>query len=93
MPRVARIVLPGQPHHITQRGNNRQDIFFVDDDRRTYLRLLQEAGVRYGFEVLGYCLMSNHIHLIGTPSRADSLAKVIGRTHFAYSQYINRLYK
>ena len=62
MPRVARIVLPGRPHHITQRGNNRQDIFCVDDDLRTYLRLLQEAGVRYGFEVLGYCLMSNHIY-------------------------------
>lgn len=93
MPRVARIVLPGQPHHITQRGNNRQDVFFVDDDRRVYLDLLQDHCAQYAFTVLGYCLMNNHIHLVGTPTREDSLAKAIGRTHFRYSQYINRMHR
>jgi putative transposase len=93
MPRVARIVLPGQPHHVTQRGNNRQDVFFVDDDRHAYLDLLQAHGERFGFTVLGYCLMSNHVHIVGTPTRADSLAKAIGRTHFRYSQYINRRHR
>ncbi|MFH0980549.1 MAG: transposase, partial [Planctomycetota bacterium] len=73
MPRVARIVLPGQPHHVTQRGNNRQDVFFVDDDRHAYLHLLQAHCERYAFTVLGYCLMPNHIHVVGTPTRQDSL--------------------
>ena len=92
MPRVARIVVPGQPHHVTQRGNNRQDVFFVDDDRRVYLELLHDHGRRFGFTVLGYCLMTNHVHIVGTPEREDSLAKAIGRTHFCYTQYVNRLH-
>jgi putative transposase len=90
MPRVARIVLPGVPHHITQRGNNRQDVFFVDDDRRAYLAILGEQAERFGLTVQGYCLMGNHVHLIATPSTAESLAKAVGRTHFLYTQYINR---
>lgn len=93
MPRVARIVLAGLPHHITQRGNNRQDVFFVDDDRRVYLELLKTHAERYGLTVLGYCLMNNHVHLVGTPSREDALARTIGRTHFRYSQYVNRLHR
>ncbi len=92
MPRMARIVIPGQPHHVVQRGNNRQDVFFVDDDRRAYLEFLREHCERFGFNVLGYCLMTNHIHLVGTPASEDSLAKAIGRTHFRYSQYVNRLH-
>ena len=92
MPRVARIVLPDQPHHVTQRGNNRQDVFFVDDDRRVYLDLLQTHCRRYGFTVLGYCLMSNHVHIVGIPIHEDSLARAIGRTHFRYTQYINGLH-
>jgi len=67
MPRIARIVIPGIPHHITQRGNNRQDVFFVDDDRRVYLGLLSKQSSKHGLEILGYCLMRNHIHLIATP--------------------------
>jgi putative transposase len=92
MPRIARIVLPGLPHHITQRGNNRQDVFFVDDDRRVYLQILGEQSDRYGLAVLGYCLMANHVHLIATPSGDESLAKAVGRTDFLYTQYINRLH-
>jgi putative transposase len=80
------------PHHITQRGNNRQDVFFVDDDRRVYLSILKEQSVRYGFELLGWCLMTNHIHLVGRPSGPDSLAKALGRTHLRYTQYINRFH-
>jgi len=66
MPRLARIVLPGVPHHITQRGNNQQDVFFVDDDRRGYLDLLREQSDRFGLKIEGYCLMANHVHLVGT---------------------------
>ena len=63
MPRVARIVVPGAAHHVVQRGNNKQDVFFVDDDRRVYLELLREQGRRFGFRVDGYCLMTNHVHV------------------------------
>ena len=92
MPRVSRIVLAGRPHHVTQRGNNRQDVFFVDDDRRVYLGLLKEQAERFGLEILGYCLMSNHVHLVAVPAGEDSLAKAVGRTHFLYTQYVNRLH-
>ena len=92
MARVARIVVPGALHHITQRGNNRQDVFFVDDDRRVYLELLRQQSERYGFVVEGYCLMTNHVHVVGRPGEEVSLAKAIGRTHFLYTQYVNRLH-
>lgn len=93
MPRTARIVVPDLPHHVTQRGNNRQEVFFVDDDRRMYLKLLAAQCRRDGVAVQGYCLMSNHVHLIAVPSRADSLARAIGRTHWLYTQYVNRLHR
>ena len=93
MPRVARIVVPGRPHHVTQRGNNRQDVFFVDDDRRVYLRLLGEQAGRFGLSVLGYCLMTNHVHLLAVPREPDSLAKAVGRTDFLYTRYVNRLHR
>ncbi|MEN6503758.1 MAG: transposase [Planctomycetaceae bacterium] len=92
MPRVARMVLPGCPHHITQRGNNCQDVFFVDDDRRAYLSILAEQSAAYGLSVQGYCLMTNHVHLIATPAAEESLAKAVGRTHWLYTQYINRMH-
>ena len=92
MPRVARIIVPGYPHHITQRGNNRQDVFYVDDDRRVYLSLLQDQSAKYHLTIQGWCLMDNHIHLIATPAKEESLAKALGRTHFLYTQYINRFH-
>ncbi len=92
MARVARVVAPGLPHHVTQRGNNRQDVFFTDDDRRFYLETLKTQSQRYGLEVWGYCLMTNHVHLVVTPKASDSLAKAIGRTNFQYTRYINRFH-
>ena len=71
MPRTARIAIPGIPHHITQRGNNRQDVFFVDDDRHVYLSLLKEHAEKYRLEILGWCLMTNHLHLIARPSTPE----------------------
>jgi putative transposase len=88
MPRVARVVIPGVPHHVTQRGNNRQDVFYTDDDRRHYLRLLGEQSHR----VLGYCLITNHVHLVVVPEHENSLARAIGRTHYLYTLYINRMH-
>jgi putative transposase len=92
MPRTARIVIPGIPHHVTQRGNNRQDVFFVDEDRRVYLGLLRASAERWGLQVLGYCLMTNHVHTVAVPTAENSLAKAVGRTHFVYTQYVNRLH-
>ena len=89
MPRIARIVLPGVPHHITQRGNNRQDVFFTDDDYNYYLKTLAKQSAKYGLSISGYCLMSNHIHVICTPDNPEALAKGIGRTNFIYTQYVN----
>ena len=91
MPRVARIVVPGVPHHVTQRGNNRQTVFFSDDDRRFYLALLKENSERFRLPVWAYCLMPNHVHIVATPADEDSLAKGIGRTNFRYARHINRL--
>lgn len=93
MSRMARAIAVGCAHHITQRGNNRQPVFMVDDDRRVYLQILQEQAGKYGLEILGYCLMTNHVHLVAIPHAEDSLAKGIGRTHVRYSQYINRFHK
>ena len=93
MPRLARTVATGIAHHITQRGNNRQDIFFVYDDRLVYLDYLQQNAGKYALEVFGYCLMTNHIHILAIPHQEDSLAKAVGRTHFRYTQYINRFHK
>ena len=73
MPRVARIVIPGCPHHITQRGNNRQDVFFVDGDRVRYLEILADQAERFGLAIEGYCLMKigdSHLFLL-----AGGLAK------------------
>jgi putative transposase len=92
MPRTARVVIPGCAHHVTQRGNNRQDVFFVDDDRRAYLRLLAEECRTHGLEVLAWCLMSNHVHLVVVPGQEQSLAKGFGRANFRYAQYVNRLH-
>jgi len=93
MPRLARAIAVGCAHHITQRGNNRQDVFFVDEDRRVYLELLQEQAHKYGLEVLAYCLMSNHVHLVAIPHEEEALAQAIGRTHFRYTQYVNRFHR
>jgi putative transposase len=92
MPRTGRITIPGAPHHITQRGNNGQDLFFTDDDRRAYLGLLAEQASTHGLAVLGYCLMDNHTHLVAVPHRVESLAKAVGRTHFLYTQHFNLRY-
>ena len=89
---MARVVVPGEPHHITQRGNNRQDVFFTDEDRRFYLETLKERSERYGVKILGYCLMTNHVHLVAVPRAAESLSKGIGGTHLQYARYVNRLH-
>jgi putative transposase len=93
MARKARVVAAGVPHHVTQRGNNRQDVFLTDDDRRYYLSLLSDRSQQAGLRLLGYCLMTNHVHLVAIPTRTDSLARALGRAHSSYAQRFNRLYR
>ncbi len=69
MARIGRFVVPGLPHHVTQRGNRRERVFFGDDDYALYRDLLAEACAREGVAVWSYCLMPNHVHLILTPGR------------------------
>jgi putative transposase len=64
MARIARVVVPGIPHHVTQRGNRRQKTFFNDSDYRAYIDLMAEPRSRQGVEVWAYCLMPNHVHVI-----------------------------
>ncbi|MCP4639313.1 MAG: transposase [bacterium] len=92
MARQARVVVPGVAHHVTQRGNNGQDVFFVDDDYGVYLSYLKESAARYGLGVSAYCLMTNHVHLVATPETEESLSRTLGRTHLMYAQYVHRLH-
>ncbi|HNR30634.1 MAG TPA: transposase, partial [Candidatus Hydrogenedentes bacterium] len=89
MPRTARVVIPGAPHHVTQRGNNRQQVFFEDADYDKYLRLLHEQSRKYGLTIHSYCLMPNHVHLVATPATEEGLANAVGRTHSFYARYFN----
>lgn len=89
MSRLPRIVIPGLPHHITQRGNRRQQTFFCDKDYQTYIDLMGQSCRRYQVDLWSYCLMPNHIHLIAVPPLEKSLAKAIGQGHEAYTRYIN----
>jgi putative transposase len=87
--RLARVVLPGVPHHITQRGVRSIDVFSSDEDRSFYLELLRSASEEFGMTVLSYCLMSNHIHLLVIPDRKTSLASGVGMVHRYYSRMVN----
>ena len=89
MPRRPRVVIPGVPHHVTQRGNDRQQVFFSTANRSLYLSLLARHSARYGAKILGYCLMNNHVHLIAVPECEDSLAKTLARTHSEYARSVN----
>ncbi len=89
MARIARFVVPELPHHVTQRGNRRERVFFSDDDYALYRDLLGEACVKAGVAVWAYCLMPNHVHLILTPATSDGLARALGKAHRRYSAFVN----
>ena len=86
---IPRVTVPSVSHHVTQRGNRRQPVFFQDADFREYLRLLGEQSQRYGLRIWAYCLMTNHVHLVVVPEREDSLTRAIGETHRRYTRYVN----
>lgn len=93
MPRRARLSLPGIPWHLIQRGNNRAVCFYAEEDYRLYLHHLQELATRFGCAVHAYVLMTNHVHLLLTPERVDSVALLMKHLGQRYVQYINRVYR
>jgi putative transposase len=90
MARLARLVVPHHPHHVTQRGNRRQDVFFWDADYQAYLDLLQEWAAKAGTDIWAYCLMPNHVHLVLVPTVEDGLRATLGETHRRYTSRINK---
>src|SRR6056297_3541986 len=89
MARIARVVAPGVPHHIIQRGNRRLDTFFSERDYKEYLYLMADWCNRCKVEIWAYCLMPNHVHLIGMSQTEEGLRKGIGEAHRRYTLYIN----
>ncbi len=89
MMRLARVVVPGIPHHVTQRGNRRQTAFFNDGDYQAYRDLMAERCACHGVEVWAYCLMPHQVHLIAIPTSEDGLRRVIGEAHRRYTRRIN----
>lgn len=93
MARQPRYVLPGQPQHVIQRGNNRTAIFSRDEDYYFYLHCLSEACVTHQCDVHAYVLMPNHVHLLVTPRRASSISKAMQSVGARYAQYVNSTYR
>ena len=89
MARLPRVVIPGIPHHVTQRGNGRRQTFFNDDDYALYRDLLGEAARRAHVAVWAYCLMPNHVHVILVPEDEDGLRRTFADLHRRYTGYIN----
>jgi REP-associated tyrosine transposase len=92
MARFARVTAVGIPHHVTQRGNARERVFESDPDRLTYLQLLDSQCQQSGVSVLGFCLMSNHVHLVLIPHRAEALGMALRYAHGRYAAYFNARY-
>ncbi|MHC5058308.1 MAG: transposase [Planctomycetota bacterium] len=89
MPRAKRLVVPGLPHHVTQRGVRSTDVFRDDVDRELYLSLMRQHAEPKGVRFLAWCLMTNHVHLVVVPEREDSLARGIGDAHRRYTRARN----
>lgn len=91
MPRHRRIVIPGVPYHITQRGNYRSEVFRSRGDHEAYLSLLHAYARRFGLALFAYCLMPNHVHLIIVPSSANGLCRALRAVHCQYAQRSHRM--
>ena len=89
MARISRIVVPGYPHHVTQRGVRSMDVFDSDEDRLAYLDFLSEEAKRFGLDILAWCLMTNHVHFVATPQTETSLARGFGEAHRRYTRMKN----
>src|ERR1700691_1360548 len=92
MARLPRVIAVDGPHHVTQRGNGRRFILDSDTDRRVYLDLLKQSLALHGVAMMGYCLMSNHVHLVLVPGRAESLGLALKHAHGRYASYWNAIH-
>lgn len=86
---MARAVLPGVPHHLTQRGVERRDVFFDPSDYEVYIELVTSRAARFGVDLLAYCCMTNHVHWVVAPQGAEALARTFGEAHGRYASYAN----
>jgi putative transposase len=86
---MARVVVPGYPHHVTQRGSRRQRTFFSDSDYRYYISLLAEFSSKTGSGIWAYCLMPNHVHLVIVPAHEDGLRATLSQVHRRYTRHVN----
>ena len=86
---MARVVVPGYPHHVTQRGNRRQQTFFEEADYEAYTGLMAEWCQQCGVRIWAYCLMPNHVHLIAVPEDEEGLRRAIGEAHRRYTRHVN----
>lgn len=93
MPRLPRTVLPGQPLHVIQRGNNRSVIFFADEDYRRYREDLKAASEKWGCAIHAYVFMTNHVHLLLTPEAEHSASKLMQSLGRRYVRYVNDVYR
>jgi putative transposase len=93
MARLSRIVVVNLPHHVTQRGNARQFILACDSERSVYLELLRKYVQLLELSLIGYCLMSNHVHLVAIPRKPDALARALKQTHGRYASYWNAAHR
>lgn len=89
MARLARVVVPDLPHHVTQRGVRSQAVFWSDTDRAVYLDQMRQQSERYGLSILSWCLMTNHVHFVVVPDAINSLARAMGEAHRRYTRLIN----
>lgn len=89
MARMARVVVPGFPHHVTQHGNRRQKTLFHEDDYRYYIELISTHAKEHDTEVWGYCLMPSHVHLVIVPREEDGLRATLGEAHRHYTRRVN----
>ena len=93
MARKPRIVVPGQPLHIIARGNDRQAVFYADEDYQRYTDDLYESSRQHGCQIHAYVLMTNHVHLLMTPLKKDSASKMMQALGRRYVRYINKVYQ
>ncbi len=90
MPRMARLVIPGFAHHVTQRGGRKQRTFFDDHDYAAYLRVLKDRLTEVDVSIWAYCLMPNHVHFVVLPRAEDALRNLFGFVHATYARAVNK---
>lgn len=93
MPRKPRFFVSGVANHVIQRGNNKDAVFFEEEDYRKYLTILNEAATKHGVKIHAYILMTNHIHLLATADTTNGISQMMQQVGRFYVPYVNCKYK